>query len=150
MNRSCKILLLFLIAIAVNAIARSEGLPDDFYKGRYSNDPIIITGGPEEFEIAHEVDTYQWSLHKFYPDTIYFDFILNADMTVVITTLGSVIKYTELRIFEIKTTGDTLRLNYSTDESYHNLLRSGECWNGGTCWSTQDRKSTRLNSSHLA
>ncbi len=142
-GRIFHIFLLWLAACIGQLAVAQHPQPGDegWYPGRFASDPIEVpVDDGARFEFVHSVDTYQWSLHKFYPETVHYSMHLTApETTVCIYTFGSEVHDVEVRLRHIIAPGDTLECPTPPADLLVNYLDLVEGWNSpgfNTCQQT--------------
>ena len=134
-------LLFTILALLVSVTSRAfEWLDDGRYPGRHSDNPIVHVIPDGDFEICDTIDTYMWSLHKFYPETIHYDIELAEPKMMTICTYGSEVKNISVRVSSVSSSGDTVPVSVSQElkDTYINQLRAVNAWNVADCFDTQE------------
>ena len=135
-NRMLILLGLFLLTVHTARGVDFEYRPDGRYPGRYPDIAIPVNGFGTGAEITDSVDTYAWSLHKLQPETVHYDLFVPEATEVIITTHGSKLRHTAIRVRKI--TADTIDIPSHTMASrYSDVLRDADAWDSAVCDTSQ-------------
>ena len=127
---------LFLLSVQAARGVDFEYRPDGRYPGRYPDTAIPVNGFGTGAEITDSVDTYAWSLHKFRPETVHYDLFVPEAAEVIITTHGSKLRHTAIRVRKIST--DTIDFpSHPTSDRYTQVLRDADAWDSAVCDTSQ-------------
>ncbi len=135
-----KILFVLMSVLFPELIYAFDWVEDGRYPGRYPDIPIVHNIPSGDFEICDTTDTYMWSLHKFQPETIYYDITLSEPKQMTICTYGSEVRNISVRVSYIDAAGDTIPLESDPTfkELYVDQLHAAQAWNHIDCHGTQD------------
>ena len=134
------VLMLFVGRPAVHAVDEVKPLwiGDEVFIGQKEDNPIIIRGDSMGFEISDTVNTFEWSLHKFYPDTIHYLLHLEQSMPVLITTHGSEIRHTSVTVKRKSPEGGWQPLTSNMNAfDYMEMVKMGQAWDYDLCHEDQ-------------
>ena len=135
-NMMLLLLGLFLLSVQAARGVDFEYRPDGRYPGRYPDTAIPVNGFGTGAEITDSVDTYAWSLHKFRPETVHYDLFVPEAAEVIITTHGSKLRHTAIRVRKIST--DTIDFpSHPTSDRYTQVLRDADAWDTAVCDTSQ-------------
>lgn len=126
-------LLLPVFCFADGHGADFEWRDDGMYPGRYVSNAVELGALTPGDAVCDTVNTYDWCMHKFYPETMHYALTIDRITPVLITTYGSEVPSTLLRVKSMLTPVDTMEIPSWNEYDYPAFLQKADAWDYTLC-----------------